>query len=146
MDGWRGRSVRMRAPFRSNTLDHECLHTTNSKKDRNLTSRVYEAAVVVGDGLHHALFARQLRVSMAASACRLPARPSFPNDLRVVLLDAIAEQPETVAKLQALNYTGATSSTYRSLSVDLGSKHVLPCTCTRLIASPKPCPTTYKLL
>ncbi len=40
---------------------------------------------------------------------RLPSRPSFPNDLRVLLLESSADQPAVAAQLQELSYTGASA-------------------------------------
>lgn len=44
-------------------------------------------------------------MAAAAPAFRLPGRPEFPSDLRVMLLDAVAEQPGILTQLRALNYT-----------------------------------------
>lgn len=45
-------------------------------------------------------------MTAAAPAFRLPGRPNFPSDLRVVLVDAVAEQSGILNQLRALNYTG----------------------------------------
>lgn len=46
-----------------------------------------------------------VRTAMRASF-RLPSRPAFPNDLKVLLLESSAEQSAVAEQLQNLSYTG----------------------------------------
>mmetsp|Transcript_9053 Transcript_9053/g.27181 ORF Transcript_9053/g.27181 Transcript_9053/m.27181 type:complete len:536 (+) Transcript_9053:345-1952(+) len=57
---------------------------------------------------------------------RLPSRPSFPNDLRVLLLESTEDQPALAAQLRELSYTVDTFSCAREAAALLETAETLP--------------------
>lgn len=57
---------------------------------------------------------------------RLPSRPAFPNDLKVLLLESSADQPAVAEQLQNLSYTVDTYSCARTAATLLEKGQKLP--------------------